>query len=170
MNVRRRALTALAFGMLTAGSAAPARAGGITIVNQHWYDFYGAGCLTQTCYVSWVSLSLFSHPWHGDCAETQGRYTACTVEFTCQTSGWGLTGNAIDCSPVPSNSCAFQVEDCYLYSGGALTIAAGGCADFTVTARATSQVDAVALGHSIGVCVSPATGPYVTYGNSPTNP
>jgi hypothetical protein len=92
-------MTALAVGMLAVGTAAPARAdGGITVVNQHWYDVYGAGCLTQTCYVSWVDLYMFSHPWQGDCAGSQGHYTACTVEFSCQTSGWGLTGNAPDCS------------------------------------------------------------------------
>lgn len=169
----RRALAAVAVLGLSVLGATPARA--YTAVAHNWWDFHGHGCLSQTCWVSWLSVSVYSNPGYGDCAGTDGAYTSCAFEVYCQTEGWASGAYDLDCADQPRRTCPVEVKpkddpefsisvgiaDCRLESWGDVTVATGTCQDVPVTVTARSAVDSLPMTYAVRLCVT-GSGPSLT--------
>lgn len=168
MRLRTAAAMAALTGSIVLSGAPPAHA--FSVVNYDWWDFYGYGCLSGTCWVSWVSMSIQSLPQYGDCTSGQGGYSACRFRLNCQTEGWGLRDYVLDCADYPQRVCLGEdqvpVEDCRHESYGSFVIARDTCRDVAVTATARSLAEAMPVSHQVRLCVDrdgPYTEPLVNY-------
>lgn len=173
MRLRATGLAAALLCSNSLGGAPPAHA--FSVVNYDWWDFYGYGCFSQTCWVTWVSLSVSSLPQYGDCVGSGGGYTACTFRLNCQTEGWGSKDFTLQCVDRPASVCRGEdrvpLEDCRHESYGSFVVARDTCRDVAVTATGRSPVDSIAVSHQVRLCVD-REGPYtkalVNYQPKPT--
>lgn len=165
MRVRGWAAAVATFGVTVLGGT-PAQA--FTAVQHDWWDFEGYDCLSQACWIHWISVSVYSDPRFGDCAGTDGAYTSCTFSVYCQTEGWASKAYDLECDAQPPTTCPVTVEpqedpfrpdwgpveECRLESYGHVVVPAGSCQDIVVRLTARSAVDSVPLTYRARLCTS----------------
>ncbi len=162
MRQRLWVAAVMAFGV-TVPAATPAHA--YSVAMYYRSDGYH-DCLSQTCWISWTSLSAYSHPGYGSCEGPGGSYTSCTFEVSCQTEGWGATSYDLACDDQPPQTCPHTVElndpldgplwptikDCRLESYGTVVVPVGTCRDFHARVTTRSPLDAVSILWGFRMC------------------